>query len=279
MFEGINVPVNGSHGVSMNRTVSVGNFTIMAVIDPEGSVPEDEDNKRDNIVSRVMSVLPTRDFTVTNVTAAKTDLSDLDTTNITAGVANIGLKKRNGTTRVDFVDHENETRIYNYYFDKSLPLSYLPISPDATLSGPSSPYSDLTIVHRPGADAIQLHFDRISLYIPTPAIPYAGLIWVSDEICSDYKEGLWMDSDEITYAINGAVFEVNRELGAGFLEKVYENALLIEFRKKCHRCFAIVALNRYVGYDRIVLWLRLSILTISSLKRSLHAQIRQRNFF
>jgi hypothetical protein len=33
-----------------------------------------------------------------------------------------------------------------------------------------------------------------------------------------------MDLNELTYKINGAVFEVNRELGAGFLEKVYENA-------------------------------------------------------
>ncbi len=37
-----------------------------------------------------------------------------------------------------------------------------------------------------------------------------------------------MDINELTYLINGAIFEVNRELGAGFLEKVYENALLIE---------------------------------------------------
>jgi hypothetical protein len=37
-----------------------------------------------------------------------------------------------------------------------------------------------------------------------------------------------MDLNEITYKINGAVFEVSRVLGAGFLEKVYENALLIE---------------------------------------------------
>ena len=37
-----------------------------------------------------------------------------------------------------------------------------------------------------------------------------------------------MDLNDITYKINGAIFEVNRELGAGFLEKVYENALLIE---------------------------------------------------
>ena len=41
-----------------------------------------------------------------------------------------------------------------------------------------------------------------------------------------------MDLNEITYKINGAVFEVIRVLGAGFLEKVYENALLIELLKR-----------------------------------------------
>ena len=38
--------------------------------------------------------------------------------------------------------------------------------------------------------------------------------------------------NEITYQINGAVFEVNRILGPGFLEKIYENALLIEIRSR-----------------------------------------------
>ena len=41
-----------------------------------------------------------------------------------------------------------------------------------------------------------------------------------------------MDINEITYVINGAIFEVNRELGAGFLEKVYKNALLIELNER-----------------------------------------------
>jgi GxxExxY protein len=41
-----------------------------------------------------------------------------------------------------------------------------------------------------------------------------------------------MDINVVTYAINGAVFEVNRVLGPGFLEKVYENALLIELKRK-----------------------------------------------
>ena len=40
-----------------------------------------------------------------------------------------------------------------------------------------------------------------------------------------------MDLNDITYKINGAVFEVNRELGSGFLEKVYENALIVELRE------------------------------------------------
>ena len=39
-----------------------------------------------------------------------------------------------------------------------------------------------------------------------------------------------MEINDITYAINGAAFEVNRVLGSGFLEKVYENALLVELK-------------------------------------------------
>ena len=41
-----------------------------------------------------------------------------------------------------------------------------------------------------------------------------------------------MDINELTYQINGAIFEVSRTLGAGFLEKVYENALMIELRDR-----------------------------------------------
>jgi GxxExxY protein len=41
-----------------------------------------------------------------------------------------------------------------------------------------------------------------------------------------------VDLNQLTYAINGAVFEVSRILGPGFLEKVYENALLVELRQK-----------------------------------------------
>ena len=38
--------------------------------------------------------------------------------------------------------------------------------------------------------------------------------------------------NDITYMINGAVYEVNKVLGAVFLEKVYENALLVELRQR-----------------------------------------------
>jgi GxxExxY protein len=41
-----------------------------------------------------------------------------------------------------------------------------------------------------------------------------------------------MEINDITYAINGAVFEVNNILGPGFLEKVYENALLVELKRR-----------------------------------------------
>jgi GxxExxY protein len=41
-----------------------------------------------------------------------------------------------------------------------------------------------------------------------------------------------MDINDLTYQINGAVYEVNKELGAGFLEKVYGNALLLELHTR-----------------------------------------------
>ncbi len=41
-----------------------------------------------------------------------------------------------------------------------------------------------------------------------------------------------MDINELTYEIRGAIFEVNKVLGHGFLERVYENALMIELPKR-----------------------------------------------
>lgn len=39
-----------------------------------------------------------------------------------------------------------------------------------------------------------------------------------------------MNTDSLTEAVIGAIFEVSNALGAGFLEKVYERALLQELR-------------------------------------------------
>ena len=41
-----------------------------------------------------------------------------------------------------------------------------------------------------------------------------------------------MNIDELTYQIRGSVFEVNRILGRGFLEKVYERALVLELAER-----------------------------------------------
>ena len=41
-----------------------------------------------------------------------------------------------------------------------------------------------------------------------------------------------MNTDDLTYQIRGAIFEVNKVLGYGFLEKVYENALMVELKTR-----------------------------------------------
>ena len=53
-------------------------------------------------------------------------------------------------------------------------------------------------------------------------------LWLIKKSVANFN--VTMDVNELTYQINGAVFEVNRILGAGFLEKVYQNALMVEFK-------------------------------------------------
>ena len=57
-------------------------------------------------------------------------------------------------------------------------------------------------------------------------------------------EGLLMlQEEQISYAIRGCVFEIYRQLGCGFLEKVYERALLAELELQGLRAKAQVPLT------------------------------------
>ena len=59
-----------------------------------------------------------------------------------------------------------------------------------------------------------------------------------------------MDLNELTYAINGAIFEVNKILGPGFLEKIYENALLVDLRARGIKAESQVPIK--VSYKHII---------------------------
>ncbi len=54
-----------------------------------------------------------------------------------------------------------------------------------------------------------------------------------------------MNVNDITYGIRDTVFEVNRVLGPGFLEKIYENALLIELRARGYKAESQVPIKVY----------------------------------
>ena len=62
-------------------------------------------------------------------------------------------------------------------------------------------------------------------------------------LCKSVADKKDMDINEITYQIRGAVFEVNRILGFGFLEKVYEKALIIELLVRGLRAESQVPIN------------------------------------
>jgi GxxExxY protein len=59
-----------------------------------------------------------------------------------------------------------------------------------------------------------------------------------------------VEINELTFRIRSAVFQVNRELGSGFLEKVYENALLIELKNSGLKAEAQVPIKvTYKGHE------------------------------
>ena len=91
-----------------------------------------------------------------------------------------------------------------------------------------------------------------------------------------------MEIDDVTYAINGAVFEVNKILGPGFLEKVYENAMLVELSKRGIKAESQVPTNvsykdqqvgEYVAdlfiEDKVIVELK----TVNQLEKILEAQL------
>src|SRR5262245_16990319 len=68
-----------------------------------------------------------------------------------------------------------------------------------------------------------------------------------------------MDDDAITEVIIGCAFEAHNKLGSGFLEKIYENALCIELRKKGLKVKQLAKTKvwyegQVVGYDSADLW-------------------------
>lgn len=91
-----------------------------------------------------------------------------------------------------------------------------------------------------------------------------------------------MDINDLTYKINGAIYEVNRVLGPGFLEKVYENALMMELKERGLKAESQVPINvKYKGtqvgdyYADIVVenQVIIELKAIESLKKVHEAQI------
>ncbi len=60
-----------------------------------------------------------------------------------------------------------------------------------------------------------------------------------------------MEYQDVTHEIIGAAYAVHKVLGAGFLEKVYENALAIELRKRGFEVVQQTPINVFY-HDQVV---------------------------
>ncbi len=82
--------------------------------------------------------------------------------------------------------------------------------------------------------------------------------------------------EDLSYQIRGAVFEVSRHLGHGFLEKVYERALSCELRSRGLGVASQVSLVvRYKGKD--VGWYYADMIVEDRILLELKSQARTKN--
>jgi GxxExxY protein len=65
-----------------------------------------------------------------------------------------------------------------------------------------------------------------------------------------------MDLNVLTYDIRGAIFTVHKELGPGFLESVYEAALVYELKEKGFEIQTQVALPVLYKHQKLELGFR-----------------------
>ena len=85
-----------------------------------------------------------------------------------------------------------------------------------------------------------------------------------------FLDNMEMIDKELVYAINGAAMEVHSQLGCGFLEAVYQEALAIELKRRgipferekeiCIKYKGVVLEKRYyadfVCYDKVIVELK-----------------------
>ena len=82
--------------------------------------------------------------------------------------------------------------------------------------------------------------------------------------------------EDLSYQIRGAVFEVSRHLGHGFLEKVYERALICELRSQGLGVASQVSLVvRYKGKD--IGWYYADMIVEDRILLELKSQARTKN--
>ena len=82
-----------------------------------------------------------------------------------------------------------------------------------------------------------------------------------------------MKKEDLTYKIRGAIFEVNRVLGHGFLEKVYENALMVELQERGLKADSQVAISVQYKKTEVGEYFADIVVAVESLQKIHEAQI------
>ncbi|CAD7774206.1 hypothetical protein FHEFKHOI_01525 [Candidatus Methanoperedenaceae archaeon GB50] len=183
-YDQLNILANQSNNLAVEQQVSTGDHAIRVFIDPENNVSENsEDN---NYADHALVVYPARDFVVSNMqifhNESPIDLNDtiMDGDTVLA----------NATLRMDI----NESDPYHEYRTGVVDLlsinehEWVSITPRSVLT----PYGYAKMITYPGADAIRVHFDELTL-------PWAGCVEIRNSSGAVEWTRCWKSKDKFDH--------------------------------------------------------------------------------
>ncbi|RLG26253.1 hypothetical protein DRN85_03500, partial [Methanosarcinales archaeon] len=183
-YDQLNITANQSNNLTVERQVFTGEHAIRVFLDPENNISEN--SKDNNYADHTLLTYPSRDFVASSMQLFHNG-SPIDVNNT---IMNGDKVLVNATLRMDI----NESDPYHEYRTGVVDVSIINEHEWVDFTPPSvlTPYGYAKMITYPGADAIRVHFDELTL-------PWAGCVEIRNNSGVVQWTRSWNSKDEFDH--------------------------------------------------------------------------------